>query len=181
MDAIALGCLTAIFEIRVCLSNGARLTAQVLGILLMILVLGFSTFVESGYLMRAGLDMTIVAFGTCLVMLAIAKGNSRVPTVSRPLLWLGRRSYEVYLTHMFVVIGVFVVFTKLGKPLAGVPILFITAILISGPLGEIVGRFYSEPMNHILRMRMVGSSNKLGAAIEASELTTAKRSVVNAG
>jgi len=163
MDAIALGCLTAILESRVRLSHRVRLGAQALGIALMILVLGFSTTLEETALMRAGLDMTVLALGTCLLMLALAQGNSSVPALARPLVWLGRRSYEVYLIHMFVVIGAFVAFTEYGKPPAGVPILFVTAILISAFMGELVGRFYSEPMNRILRRRMTGTSNIDGA------------------
>jgi hypothetical protein len=41
-----------------------------------------------------------------------------------PLLSLGQRSYEVYLTHMFVVLGVFSLFVAIGQPVSGVPGLF---------------------------------------------------------
>ena len=70
-----------------------------------------------------------------------------------PILWLGRRSYEVYLTHMFLVIAIFGLFVSLGKPLSGVPALFVTVIVLSGLLGEAVARFYSEPMNKFLRSK----------------------------
>jgi peptidoglycan/LPS O-acetylase OafA/YrhL len=181
MDAIALGCLTAILEPHLRLSRRGQRAVQWLGIVLMALVLGFSTVLERFGLMRAGLDMTIAACGTCLVILAVSRGSSNAPAIARPLLWLGQRSYEVYLTHMFVVIGLFVAFTEIGKPLSGVPILFISAILISGLLGEMVGRFYSEPMNRILRIRMSVATNNLGTVIESSELVSEKRSVANAG
>jgi peptidoglycan/LPS O-acetylase OafA/YrhL len=180
MDAIALGCLTAIVESRLHFSRSGLHAVRILGGALMVLVLGFSTLLDRLGLMHTGLDMTIAALGTCLIIIAVSKGSPRVPAVARPLLWFGQRSYEIYLTHMFVVIGLFVAFSDLGKPLGGVPILFVTAILISGLLGEIVARFYSEPMNRILRMRMGGVSNNLGAAIGASDLASPKRPVATA-
>jgi peptidoglycan/LPS O-acetylase OafA/YrhL len=73
--------------------------------------------------------------------------------VARPLLWLGQRSYEIYLTHMFVVIGLYVLFTRLGAPSIGVPALFVGTVLLSASLGEFAARFYSEPMNRHLRRR----------------------------
>lgn len=164
MDAIALGCLTALLDARVRVADGAQRAALVLGALLMLLVLGFPGWLEDSGLTQAGLDMTIMAIGTCLAMLAVAKGEFRIPALARPLLWLGRRSYEVYLTHMFLVIGAFLVFAALGKPLGGVPILFIASVLLSGILGEITGRYFSEPMNHLLRARMGGALNESARA-----------------
>ena len=83
-----------------------------------------------------------------------------------PLVPLGQRSYEVYLTHMFVVFALFKLFVAAGKPLHGVPILFIGVILIAGLLGELVARFYSEPMNRLLRKHWGEEPNRLGSAID---------------
>ena len=69
----------------------------------------------------------------------------------RPLLNLGQRSYEVYLTHMFVVFALFQLFVTAGKPMWTVPILFLGVIGIAGFLGEAVARFFSEPANHAIR------------------------------
>ena len=66
---------------------------------------------------------------------------------------LGERSYEVYLTHMFIVFVFFQLFLNTGKQMKLVPILFQATILVSGLLGEAVARLYSEPMNHYLRGR----------------------------
>jgi peptidoglycan/LPS O-acetylase OafA/YrhL len=49
----------------------------------------------------------------------------------RPLLALGRNSYEVYLTHMFVVLGLFGLFVKFGKPMLLVPVLFVVTIILA--------------------------------------------------
>jgi peptidoglycan/LPS O-acetylase OafA/YrhL len=86
---------------------------------------------------------------------------------------LGQRSYEVYLTHMFVVFALFNLFVMAGKPMVAVPLLFLAVIFIAGFLGNIVARFYSEPMNHIIRQRWgdvatkMDSSSKLGNALRS--------------
>ncbi len=153
MDAIALGCLTALFVASRELSRRVLWLLAGTGGILLVLSLGFSVRVYSWGLGRNGLDMTILAVGTCMVIAAAAQSKWKGPTVLRPLLHLGQRSYEVYLTHMFVVMALFSAFVKLGKPMKLVPVLFIATILFAALLGEGVARFYSEPMNRWLRKR----------------------------
>jgi peptidoglycan/LPS O-acetylase OafA/YrhL len=98
--------------------------------------------------------MTIVAAGACLLTAASAQTEWQAPRPLRPLLGLGRRSYEVYLTHMFVVFALFDAFLNAGRPMAAVPALFACVILIAGLLGAGVARFYSEPMNRWVRKRL---------------------------
>ena len=82
---------------------------------------GFSLFfsirAETWGLARTGLDMTIVAVGACMVIATSAQTNWKGPRVMRPLLKLGQRSYEVYLSHMFIVFGLFQLFILDGKTL----------------------------------------------------------------
>jgi peptidoglycan/LPS O-acetylase OafA/YrhL len=84
-----------------------------------------------------------------------------------PLQLLGRRSYEVYLTHMFVVFALFRLFVAAGSPLPGVPILFLMVVLIAALLGDWVARLYSEPMNRLLRKRRGQEPNRLGSVVDA--------------
>jgi len=63
---------------------------------------------------------------------------------------------------MFVVIGLYVLFTRLGAPAIGVPALFVSTVLLSGLLGELVARFYSEPMNRYLRRRWGRGTEQIG-------------------
>ena len=74
----------------------------------------------------------------------------------------------MYLTHMFLVIAIFGLFVSLGKPLAAVPALFVTVIVLSGVLGEAVARFYSEPMNKFLRNKFGDGADRLGSVIDGS-------------
>ena len=166
MDAIALGCLTALFVTKRPLSRVAALVFAWLGLAVLVLSLGFSITVQAWGLGRSGLDMTVVALGACMVMAAAAQAQWRSPRVLWPLLRLGQRSYEVYLAHMFVVVGLAGLFAAMGRPLRGVPVLFAAVILLSGLLGEMVARFYSEPMNRRLRKRW--GDGRLGSAIEVT-------------
>jgi hypothetical protein len=43
--------------------------------------------------------------------------------------------------------------------------LFISVILISSLLGELVARFYSEPMNRLIRRRLGDGPERLGSVI----------------
>jgi len=151
MDAIALGCLTALFLNSRTLTPRTLRVLQGLGSLLIIFVLGFALVSRDLGLEKTGLDMTILAVGTCMVIAASAQIGSGASTVLGPLRWLGQRSYEVYLTHVFVVIALLNIFIAAGKPLGGVPLYFVGTVIFAGLLGEIVARFFSEPFNRYLR------------------------------
>jgi peptidoglycan/LPS O-acetylase OafA/YrhL len=151
MDGIALGCLAAIF------SAGRRFSRNTLralaggGLAIMGLGLLSSTEAWKQALDRSGLYMSLLAIATCMVIMAAAQSNWRSPRILLPLAALGERSYEVYLTHMFVVFAFFDWFMAAGHPMNMVPWLFIATILVSALLGALVDRFYSEPMNAWLR------------------------------
>ncbi len=142
MDAIALGCLTALLIPRF---KFAPKILIALGAPLMLFTLC--------YYRPIGPGMTILAIGTCLIIAASAQTQWRAPRILTPLTKLGERSYEVYLTHMFIVFLFFDLFVQFGKQMKLVPILFVTIILISGLVGDSVARLYSEPMNRVLRKK----------------------------
>jgi peptidoglycan/LPS O-acetylase OafA/YrhL len=167
MDAIALGCLTAITLSRTRFPRSVLRMAGAFGTALLIFSLCFSIRADAWGLGRSGVDMTIVAIGTCMVIAAAAETPWRSPRVMLPLQLLGQRSYEVYLTHMFVVFALFRVFVAAGSPPFGVPILFLTAVLIAGLLGDWTARLYSEPMNRLLRKRWGEGPNRLGSVVDA--------------
>jgi peptidoglycan/LPS O-acetylase OafA/YrhL len=169
MDAIALGGLTALLLSRFRLPLRALLVTGSIGTSLMILILGFSIKVEAWGLTRAGLDMTIIAVGACMVIATVTQAKWESPRWTSPLLNLGQRSYEVYLTHMFVVFGLFQLFVIAGKPLIGVPVLFIVVIFSAGVLGEVVAQAYSEPMNQLVRRRWGDVAKRLPPSVKPQE------------
>jgi peptidoglycan/LPS O-acetylase OafA/YrhL len=153
MDAIALGCLTALLLSRFRFSRRVLWTFASIGTAFLILILSFSIRVDAWGLARSGLDMTILAIGASMIIVACTQAEWRSPRFMNPLLNLGQRSYEVYLTHMFVVFGAFQLFVLGGKPMIAVPVQFLVVILMAGLLGEVVARSYSEPMNRWIRER----------------------------
>jgi peptidoglycan/LPS O-acetylase OafA/YrhL len=155
MDAIAMGCLTALVLAKRRLTRVELWVVAVLGATLVVFTTAFATFVSQVGLERRGLDMSLLAVGTCMLIALFAQTQWRAPRVLRLLLTLGQRSYEVYLTHMFVVFGLFALFLRWGKPMRGVPVLFVAAVVLAGVLGELVALLYSEPMNRWIRARFV--------------------------
>jgi peptidoglycan/LPS O-acetylase OafA/YrhL len=169
MDAIALGCLTALLLSRFRFSRAALWMLGSIGGSLVILVMGFSIRVETWGLVRSGLNMTILAIGTCMVIATVEQAKWRSPCLMSPLLNLGQRSYEIYLTHMFVVFGLFQLFVLVGKPLGGVPALFLGVVFIASLLGEAVARLYSEPMNRLIREHWGGAASRHVSFTETKE------------
>jgi len=178
MDAIALGCLTAMLVSRTRFSRLQLWTLGGVGAALLIFSLGFSI---RGYLWglgRNGLNMTILALGTCMLIAVAAQTQWKSPRILSPLVKLGQRSYEVYLTHMFVVFVLFGLFVGLGKPTHGVPVLFLSVILIAGLLGDAVARFFSDPMNKHLRKRFGDGANRLGSVVDAESSVQSEKHLV---
>jgi peptidoglycan/LPS O-acetylase OafA/YrhL len=159
MDAIALGCLTALLVSRVLFARVILRLACLSGAALLVVILCFSVRIESLGLERYGLDMSILAAGTCLVIAAAAQSQWRSPRFLSPFLNLGRRSYEIYLTHMFVVFAGFQVFVLDGMPIRAVVPMFLSVIVIAAFCGELVARYFSEPMNHLIRERWGNKPN----------------------
>jgi peptidoglycan/LPS O-acetylase OafA/YrhL len=166
MDAIALGCLAALLSSRVNVSRKARRIAGTSGCALMIFILCFSRIAYrwEGDI-KLEMTMTVLAVGTCLVIVAASQSHWRAPRLLSPLLDLGQRSYEIYLTHMFIVLALFGLFVKVGKPMPGVPVLFIATVVLAAILGDAVAKFYSEPMNRWLRLRWKDGPERLGSVV----------------
>jgi peptidoglycan/LPS O-acetylase OafA/YrhL len=160
MDGIALGCLCAVVAER-CSKNlrfvRSRwpLMLQVVGVLTMLFIeewvrprtlFGWPVKRAMG---RSGTDITVLIFGTCLVMLGSVMRQGRGRVWTAPIRWFGRYSYEIYLTHEFVVLGVSALLLKVhGGPL-GVWVGLILAL--SAGVGFLTARFVSEPLNRALR------------------------------
>ena len=96
-------------------------------------------------------------------------GRSRKGGESPPLRAIGRQSYEIYLTHMFVIFGFFRAFEALfGKraPYQEIyPVSYVIMLVLSVLLGYGVCRWFSEPANRALRARFSGR-NRLDASVK---------------
>jgi peptidoglycan/LPS O-acetylase OafA/YrhL len=170
MDAIALGCLTALFVHHKQLSRRVVSMLAACGTALVLFILCYSLRAYQWGL-GLGLSMSMLAVGTCLVIAASAQAGWKAPRPLWPLQRIGQRSYEVYLTHMFLVILVFRFYLASSKSVKVVPVLFSSVILLAALVGELVARLYSEPMNRWLRSRWGDGPARLGSVIETHAVT----------
>lgn len=161
MEGISLGCLTALAVSSRRLSRRAIRTVGIAGSVVVAASLLFSWQAYRGWLGKTGLNFTLLGMGTCMFMAAAAQAQWRTPRMLGPLVWMGRYSYEIYLTHMFVVFTFFDLFVHAGKPMRGVPVLFIATIFVAALLGAAVANLYSEPASRFLR-------NKPGNPVRSS-------------
>ena len=89
MDAIALGCLTALFVARHRLSRAVLWTVGSVGVATLVFSLGFSLRAYAWGLGRNGLNMTVLAVGTCMVIAVVAQTQWQAPRVFTPILKAG--------------------------------------------------------------------------------------------
>jgi len=153
MDAIAMGCLTAMLLAGRKISQRMVWLCGSVGAALLVFCFGFSIEAYKMGLGKSGLLMTVVGVGACLVIAASATSGWKAPWVLAPVLQMGQRSYEIYLTHMFVVVGAFAVFDAWGKPLWAAWWIFAAVIVIATLLGWVVSVGFSEPVNRWLRRK----------------------------
>ena len=151
MDGIALGCMAAAFCARRRVAARWLTPMQIAGAAMMLLITTARPWVRALHLYSSGLDVTVLAVGTCLVMIAIAQRDRPGSRITAPLRWFGRTSYEIYLTHMFLVTVGVAGFAAAKIPDAWEPVWYLALLGASGLLGDAVARFYSEPLNRKVR------------------------------
>jgi peptidoglycan/LPS O-acetylase OafA/YrhL len=155
MDGIALGCMAAIFARKLRLRPNLLRVFHVLGAGFCISIVVFRHTTWSLGLPQAGLNVTLLEFGTALMLISMQQrfdgGNARPYAVNGVFRWFGRNSYEVYLTHMLVVWPLMRIFYDLRQPINAAPLWFAGITALAGMLGYVVAKFYSEPLNSRLR------------------------------
>ena len=170
MDSIAMGCLSALLISGRLLSRRTLIAMTSAGTLLVSFCVLFSAQARSLGLVKTGLDMTVLSIGTCMLIAASAQAESSASRLFFPLLRLGQYSYEIYLTHMFVVFALFDLFLRVGRPMSLVIPFFLGTVLFSAALGSVVARFYSEPLNARLRRRWAPTAIVSAAAARGATL-----------
>jgi peptidoglycan/LPS O-acetylase OafA/YrhL len=155
MSGIALGCLTALLTDwlqrakPIWMTAKVLLTIQIAGALLMLMIVIWPPWHWMNFLGRSGTDDTALGLATCLIMLPSVMRGRPGRAWSAPIRWFGRHSYEVYLTHEFLVVWITELYLKVHR---GSPFAWIAAeILLAALLGAIVAYWFTEPMNRRLR------------------------------
>jgi peptidoglycan/LPS O-acetylase OafA/YrhL len=161
MDGIALGCLAALAVPWLVDRPRVLLAMRIGGIVLMVLVLAAKPVVRWLHFYQSGLDFTALAMGTALLLIPITVAGREGSWVSAPLRWMGRNSYEIYLTHMFVVMFGVQFFLARKWSVSRAPIYSVGLLVLCVVLGAVVAKWYSEPLNRRLRRSSVSTERAL--------------------
>jgi peptidoglycan/LPS O-acetylase OafA/YrhL len=190
MDGIAIGCLAAIVAGKISAgkviaskisagefspSNHTRLTLnslKVAGTVLCLLIVVFRGIAARIGFYKVGLDVTVLELGASLLVIAYGLEQQLGTNVvqgrlakaglifTAPLRWFGRNSYEVYLTHMLVVWPMVWAFFHFQQSLNAAPVWFLATAALTGVFGYLFARLYSEPLNRMLRTKMLPATTR---------------------
>jgi peptidoglycan/LPS O-acetylase OafA/YrhL len=157
MDGIACGCLAALFVDWFVRTRGEERSrrgwwlkpSSIAGAAILFFVALWPQWTITRTIGRSGLDGTLLSLGACLIAIPAALKRTSGRSWSEPLRWLGRNSYEVYMTHEFIVVWAVAAFARFHAGPQSVWIIAIT--VVSGLSGAAVARHYSEPVNRYLR------------------------------
>src|SRR5581483_8783299 len=146
MAPIAAGVLAAILLKRFGGFKHPRLFAAI-GVLGIVGVL-----TAGGPLWKALRDSTLLLLiaSTALLLVSLSARSAK-PAVPGLLRSWGKLTYEIYLTHMFVVFTVVSAYHAAGGDLRTGYLWYLPLLIVAWPLGHLVARFYSLPAERWLR------------------------------
>ena len=154
-DAIALGCLAALFAARVRPSRATLRAMMFAGLSCVLLIVVFRGATSATGLHDVGLGVSVLALGVASILVAMTHGvGANILERGTGLIRaIGRGSYEIYLTHMLVLMGLMPLIIASQPSIAIVPVWYGALLVLSVLLGLAVQRSFSEPTNAALRSR----------------------------
>ncbi len=158
LDSIALGCMTSIIINKLTIPKWLIWIFLIIGWSMVILIFVFKGLVYKAGLVNYGLNVTILSLGISMILFWIHENHlSRKKRKYKLFSWLrlmGVYSYEIYLTHMFVIVFGAKVFKDLALSVNWLIPYSLVLIIISYLLGKIIFHEFSEPLNIWLRKQM---------------------------
>lgn len=155
MDGIAIGCLAAIFASNIKMHRLLNNITLLVGLWLFSFIFFFRHEAFFLGLSPIGLNNTVLEIGIALILIATqhqlyTTGKSAIQ-LTVPVRWYGRNSYEVYLTHSFIVVGFENLIYRANQSVAIIALEYISIVILSGMVGQCIAKYFSEPMNRKLR------------------------------
>lgn len=164
LDSIALGCMTAIIIKKLTISKWLNWTFLIVGWSMVILIFVFKGFVYKAGVVDLGLNITILSLGISLILFWMHEnhrsGKEKKYRIFGWLRYLGVYSYEIYLSHMFVIIFGAQIFKSLRLGTDWLIPYSLLLVLISYHLGKIIFHKFSEPINIYLRKKWTAKNIK---------------------
>jgi peptidoglycan/LPS O-acetylase OafA/YrhL len=164
MDGIAFGCLAALASRLKTLTRTHLRVALTIGVAAVVLIVVMRGTSEQLGLIGTGLYISLLELGVALILVALANGvgDAYLLKGTNWLRAVGRWSYEIYLTHMFVVFT-FVAAFKLVEQQWQIYWAWYTVMVIASiALGYLVSQYFSEPVNRKLRKLTVDGVQRSG-------------------
>jgi len=157
IDSIAIGCIVALLSVRLVIERWVKVLALTIGATLLVFSFAYKSTIYKLGLTANGLNITILSCATGFVLLWLHNRTSMNTKKSRYswayncLANCGRYSYEIYLTHMFIIILAATIFKSFNfNDQQLIPVILMTVLLCYW-LGSVLFRFFSEPLNQAIR------------------------------
>lgn len=156
-DGIAIGCLTAIFAYKYQIYFRAKCT-----IIFMISILMCALYLYAPIKEVSTWSISLFAGLSAILIFLLSQNNSiqanntqATSIMAKTLIWIGQRSYEMYLFHL-IVLGMIKVFylpkeTIAAEKLMLLPIYFVFTFL----LAWVIEKYYSKPLNLKIRKKLL--------------------------
>ncbi len=151
MDSIAIGCLIALWTYKKEFSNWALKLFNVVGTALICFVLLYKYDSNFSVLKNLYVYQTIISIGTGFLLISAVRQRLFFSSLLAPITWYGKLSYEIYLTHMFIVYSGIRLYHYFGSPLKYSLLWLFGIIMLSGVIGFFVEKCVSEPLNRKIR------------------------------
>ena len=149
--------MAAIILSKIRWSKSWNLILLAVGWAMVILIFVFKSFVYKSGLVNLGLNITILSLGIALILFWMHEnhrlGNEKNRIGLQWLRKMGVYSYEIYLTHMFVILFGVKVFKRLELKESWLIPCIIILVMLSYYLGKLVFHYFSEPLNIWLRKK----------------------------
>lgn len=159
IDSIALGCMAAIICSKITFAKWLNWIFPIIGWSMVVLIFVFKGFVYKSGIADLGLNVTILSVGVSFILLWMHQKHQLKKEKNRMIYsWLrhmGIYSYEIYLTHMFVIILIASIYREFELDEKWLVPFLIFSILISYLLGRVIFNYFSEPVNSWLRKKRI--------------------------
>ena len=169
-DAIAFGCIAALVAHHRLLGPRGLQLALTIGCLMSIVTIVLCKENDHTGMGRFGFHLTALEVGIALMVIAFGSGVGNL-AMARGTRWLrivGRCSYEIYLFHMLIVLGLIAIVRQLQVTRA-FPLWYAAMLGGSILLGYLVAKVYSEPLNR--RIRTTSGLVPAESRAQAAQLT----------
>lgn len=156
-DGIAIGCLTALMVQRFQLN---RKMNQSVIVFISLLMIGLYLYAPIKEVSTWGISIFVLLSAGLIFCFAQNPQAVAQSKMSKAMLWIGQRSYEMYLFHL-IVLGLMKVFyfpkqTLPTEKLILLPLFFIATFILSWA----IEKYYSAPLNLKIRTRLIKSERR---------------------